>query len=193
MTNIKTCADFTDDHCALHPQCHGCPAHIDEPKKCGECVRYEECSPYTTPDETFPEVGGCPAHKKPTNYDRIRNMRDRDKLIGLVNEVRGDEIALADYEVDILVDHLLKNGVIVLPKKMGNIILEIITDIIKQKEELGQSKKRIADTNKTIRDETVRELIRRLQTQIITLDIYPYWQVIGLDSLYEIEREMLNE
>lgn len=74
MNNIKTCADFTDDHCALHPQCHGCPAHIDEPKKCGECVRYEECSPYTTPDETFPEVGGCPAYKKPTNYDRIRNM-----------------------------------------------------------------------------------------------------------------------
>lgn len=74
MNNIKTCADFTDDHCAKHPQCHGCPAHIDELKKCGDCIRYEECSPYTTPDETFPEVGGCPAHRKPTNYDRIRNM-----------------------------------------------------------------------------------------------------------------------
>jgi hypothetical protein len=39
MDNVKTCADFTEEHCALHPQCHG-----------------------------------CPAHKKPTNYDRIRNM-----------------------------------------------------------------------------------------------------------------------
>ena len=47
-------------------------------------------------------------------------MNDRDRLIELVNQVRGDEIALADYEADVLADHLLANGVIVPPCKVGD-------------------------------------------------------------------------
>ena len=47
-------------------------------------------------------------------------MNDRDRLIELVNQVRGDEIALADYEADVLVDHLLANGVIVPPCNVGD-------------------------------------------------------------------------
>lgn len=47
-------------------------------------------------------------------------MTDRERLIELLNQVRGNEIALADYEADILVDHLLANGVVVPPiKKVG--------------------------------------------------------------------------
>ena len=49
-------------------------------------------------------------------------MNDRERLIELVNQVRGDEIALADYEVDVLVDHLLANGVIVLPCQKGTVL-----------------------------------------------------------------------
>ena len=29
--------------------------------RCGDCKRYDECSPWVEPDETFPEVDGCPA------------------------------------------------------------------------------------------------------------------------------------
>ena len=33
----------------------------------------------------------------------------RDRLVELINQVRGNEIALADYEADTLVDHLRRS------------------------------------------------------------------------------------
>ena len=30
---------------------------------CKECIHFEVCEPYTAPDESYPEVGGCPVFK----------------------------------------------------------------------------------------------------------------------------------
>ena len=51
----------------------------------------------------------------------------RDRLMKLLNQVRGNEIALADYEADILIDHLLANGVILPPCKVGDTVYCINT------------------------------------------------------------------
>ncbi len=38
-------------------------------KKCGDCIHYGVCEPYTSPNESFPEVkGGCPAFKDKSRY-----------------------------------------------------------------------------------------------------------------------------
>lgn len=37
--------------------------HIDEPNTCGKCIHYEICSPYTAPNESYPEVNGCKCFK----------------------------------------------------------------------------------------------------------------------------------
>lgn len=31
--------------------------------KCKDCLKLDECKPYTTPDETFPETDGCKAFR----------------------------------------------------------------------------------------------------------------------------------
>lgn len=33
----------------------------DIPHKCGDCADFHKCKDYVDADETFPEVGGCPA------------------------------------------------------------------------------------------------------------------------------------
>lgn len=37
--------------------------HIDESNTCGKCIHYEICSPYTAPNESYPEVNGCKCFK----------------------------------------------------------------------------------------------------------------------------------
>ena len=49
----------------------------------------------------------------------------RERLIELLGQIRGDEIALTNEEADILIDHLLANGVIVPPCKVGDIFYGI--------------------------------------------------------------------
>lgn len=46
----------------------------------------------------------------------------RERLIELLNQIRGDEIALMNEEAEILIDHLLANGVIVPPCKGGDVV-----------------------------------------------------------------------
>lgn len=53
----------------------------------------------------------------------MRYMKDR--IMKLINEVRGNEIALANYEADILADHLIANGVILLPFKIGQTLYDV--------------------------------------------------------------------
>lgn len=50
-------------------------------------------------------------------------MTEKERLVQLINQVRGEEIALADYEAEILADYLLANGVIVPPCKVGDYVL----------------------------------------------------------------------
>ena len=56
-------------------------------RKCGECVHFEECKPFTTENESFPEVkGGCVCFKsKPVTelieqaFKRLWDVVDRKK------------------------------------------------------------------------------------------------------------------
>lgn len=35
----------------------------DEVNTCVKCIHYEICSPYTAPNESYPEVNGCKCFK----------------------------------------------------------------------------------------------------------------------------------
>jgi hypothetical protein len=39
--------------------------------ECKDCIHYQVCSPYTTPNESFPEVGGCKLFKNATGTWKI--------------------------------------------------------------------------------------------------------------------------
>lgn len=52
----------------------------------------------------------------------------KDVLINLLNQIRGEEIALADYEADILIDHLIENNVVALPCKPGDDVWTLSLD-----------------------------------------------------------------
>lgn len=71
---------------------------------CKECKRFEECSHYTTPNESFPEIkGGCPGFDEKSDMsvrmalDRIncRIVEQQDELImQAVSSVGFSEITL---------------------------------------------------------------------------------------------------
>lgn len=49
-------------------------------------------------------------------------LLQKKRLVELLRQIRGDEIALMDEEAEILIDHLLENGVIVPHCKVGDVV-----------------------------------------------------------------------
>lgn len=47
--------------------------HIDEVNTCEKCIHYEICSPYTAPNESYPEVNGCKCFKAKENLVEVRH------------------------------------------------------------------------------------------------------------------------
>jgi len=39
--------------------------------KCGDCLHFGFCKKYVDPEETFPEVGGCPTFENKDNYVEV--------------------------------------------------------------------------------------------------------------------------
>ena len=44
--------------------------------KCGDCLHFRTCSHYVTPEETFPEVGGCSAFKSKGDFVEVVRCKD---------------------------------------------------------------------------------------------------------------------
>ena len=44
--------------------------------KCGDCLHFPKCSHYVTPEETFPEVGGCSAFKNKGDFVEVVRCKD---------------------------------------------------------------------------------------------------------------------
>jgi hypothetical protein len=44
--------------------------------KCGDCLHFRMCSHYVTPEETFPEVGGCSAFKNKGDFVEVVRCKD---------------------------------------------------------------------------------------------------------------------
>lgn len=46
-------------------------------KKCGNCIHYEVCSPYVSPNESFPEAdGGCKCFKPAESLTEVVRCKD---------------------------------------------------------------------------------------------------------------------
>ena len=49
---------------------------------CKDCVHFDVCSPYTAPNESYPEVGGCEAFKNKADFVEIPcRCKDCDHFI----------------------------------------------------------------------------------------------------------------
>ena len=44
--------------------------------KCGDCLHFQKCSHYVTPEETFPEVGGCSAFTNKGDFVEVVRCKD---------------------------------------------------------------------------------------------------------------------
>ena len=44
--------------------------------KCKDCIHFEVCHPYTEPDESFPEVGGCKGFKNKADFVEVCRCKD---------------------------------------------------------------------------------------------------------------------
>jgi hypothetical protein len=44
--------------------------------KCKDCIHFAVCSPHTEPDESYPEVGGCPAFKSNDDFMEVVRCKD---------------------------------------------------------------------------------------------------------------------
>lgn len=44
--------------------------------KCGDCLHFPKCSHYVTPEETFPEVGGCSAFTEKGDLVEVVRCKD---------------------------------------------------------------------------------------------------------------------
>lgn len=55
-------------------------------RKCKNCVRYPECAPFTEPNESFPEMDGCPCFKFPFEEINIEALKKIVKERGLCFE-----------------------------------------------------------------------------------------------------------
>ena len=47
--------------------------YIEREAKCGNCVHFEVCEPHTEPNESFPEVGGCPLFLNKADVAEVRH------------------------------------------------------------------------------------------------------------------------
>ena len=43
--------------------------------RCKDCIHFAVCSPHTEPDESYPEVGGCPAFKSKDDFMEVVHGR----------------------------------------------------------------------------------------------------------------------
>lgn len=43
---------------------------------CKECIHFEVCEPYTAPDESYPEVGGCYGFKSKDEFVHVVRCKD---------------------------------------------------------------------------------------------------------------------
>ena len=57
-------------------------------------------------------------------------MTERERLIELMTQAENKELSLLEFEKKILADYLLKNGVIVLPVKIGQTVYYIFDGFI---------------------------------------------------------------
>lgn len=67
------------------------------------------------------------------------NNEQRERLVEILNKIRGEEVALADYEADVLIDHLIENNVVVLPCKVGDVVYRIGYSVCHRGEDLPDS------------------------------------------------------
>ena len=44
--------------------------------KCKDCIHFPVCEPHTDPNESYPEVGGCPAFKNKDAFVEVVRCRD---------------------------------------------------------------------------------------------------------------------
>ena len=43
---------------------------------CKECIHFDVCEPYTAPDESYPEAGGCPVFKSKDKFVQVVRCKD---------------------------------------------------------------------------------------------------------------------
>lgn len=58
--------------------------------KCKDCVHFPVCEPYTNPNESYPEVGGCPVFKSKGNFVEVVRCKDCKhwrRYIGVTGDV----------------------------------------------------------------------------------------------------------
>lgn len=44
--------------------------------ECKDCVHFEVCGPYTEPNESYPEVGGCPGYRSQADFVNVVQCKD---------------------------------------------------------------------------------------------------------------------
>lgn len=44
--------------------------------KCKDCIHFPICEPHTDPNESYPEVGGCPAFKSKSDFAEVVRCKD---------------------------------------------------------------------------------------------------------------------
>ncbi len=44
--------------------------------KCKDCIHFPICEPHTAPEESYPEVGGCPAFKAKDAFTEVVRCKD---------------------------------------------------------------------------------------------------------------------
>lgn len=81
-----------------------------EDRECGTCERYDECSPYVTPDETFPEVGGCGRYAKAPSLELV-SRAIKDYCYSLICAGK-DSVEVTEFNADFqcFLKELYENG-----------------------------------------------------------------------------------
>lgn len=81
-----------------------------EDRECGTCERYDECSPYVTPDETFPEVGGCGRYTKAPTLELVQRAI-KDYCCNLIAAEK-DSVEVTEFNADFqcFLKELYENG-----------------------------------------------------------------------------------
>ena len=47
---------------------------------CKDCIHYEVCSPFTSPNESFPEVNGCKCFKDKSRYIELPQKEEKKAI-----------------------------------------------------------------------------------------------------------------
>ena len=66
--------------------------------KCGDCFHFQKCSHYVTPEETFPEVGGCSAFRSKGDFVEVVRCKDC-KHYGRIKGLLGLRCDLQDNQI----------------------------------------------------------------------------------------------